>query len=122
MRNSMLTLALATLSLAGCAFGPNLAERMSMYVGQPESVLVAQLGVPNRKMTVDGVTYFAYVRHHVSYSPGSFCYGPAYYSYYGPVIPCNNFPPTYRYERCTVTFALEKKRVQSFTLRGDDCD
>jgi len=122
MRRLLLAAPLAGLALTGCTTGPSLAVKMSAYVGQPESVLVSNLGVPDRRLELDGVTYFAYVRHEISYWPGTFGYGPVYYGYYGPIFPGGGFPPYYRDYRCTATFAIKDKRVQSFTLRGNDCD
>ena len=121
MKNLVFAIPAIALGLAGCTVGPTQAQKMSAYVGQPVSVLVAQLGVPNRRITVNGVTYYAYVKHHISYSPGSYGVGPIYYAYYGPFAD-GGFPPSYNSETCTTTFALQGKLVRSFTLRGNDCD
>ncbi|HQT75385.1 MAG TPA: hypothetical protein PLX84_15785 [Acidiphilium sp.] len=120
-RKLVLAAPVAALMLAGCAVGPSLAERMSGYVGRPESALVAALGVPDRRITVDGTTYFAYVERSYSAQPGVGApfpgfYGPYYGPYYGPVFP----PATYT-RQCTVTFALKGGMVKTFTLRGNDC-
>lgn len=104
-------------ALAGCVVGPSLAEQMSVYVGVPESVLVAQMGVPNRKIDVDGTTYFAYLQRSFLYQPGFVPPYPGYYgAYYGPY-----FPPSATLQQCTVTFAIQGKMVKSFTLRGSAC-
>ena len=121
MRRILLAMPAVALGLAGCAVGPTHAEKMSALVGQPTSVLVARLGVPNRRITVGGVTYFAYVKRRVSYTSGSYGVGPIYYAYYGPFIG-GGFPPEYNSESCTTTFAIEGKLVRSFTLRGNDCN
>jgi hypothetical protein len=121
MNRSALAFPAMALGLVGCTMGPTHAEKMSAFVGQPVSVLVARLGVPNRRITVDGVTYFAYVKHHVSYTSGSYGVGPIYYAYYGPFAG-GGFPPEYNSESCTTTFALQGKLVRSFTLRGNDCN
>ena len=116
-RKLVLAAPVVALVLAGCAVGPSLAERMSAYVGRPESALVAALGVPDRKITVDGKTYFAYVERSYSYQPGFVPPYPGFYvPYYGPFFQ----PDTYT-RQCTVTFALEGGMVKSFTLRGNDC-
>jgi hypothetical protein len=109
----------AALALAGCAIGPSLAQQMSGYVGRPESVLVAQLGVPNRQIEVSGVTYFAYVHKSVGIQPRPFGYigvGAYYGPFYGPNIGAEAY-----IDECTTTFALKDKIVQSFMLRGNDC-
>jgi hypothetical protein len=124
MRNLMLSAAVLAVALTGCATGPNLAERMSQLVGQPEQVVIQQLGVPNRTMVVRGVTYLAYVRRNTEYIPGSFgsgtfmgpFYGPFFGSYYG-----GGFPPETIRNRCETTFAVSGGIVRSFALHGNDC-
>ncbi|HEX7389903.1 MAG TPA: hypothetical protein VF286_07305 [Acidiphilium sp.] len=113
--------ALATTTLAGCATGPGLAVRMSTYVGRPESTLIAGLGVPDRKITADGVTWFAYVNQQFHYSPGTYGMGPFFspWGFYGP--PFGGLPPTAYTTSCTVTFAIKGGMVMSYTLRGNDC-
>ncbi|MCF3947444.1 MULTISPECIES: hypothetical protein [Acidiphilium] len=124
MRKLILTAPLAAAALAGCATGPSLSERMSAYVGRPESALVAGLGVPNRRIDVAGVTYFAYVHRHFHYSSGSYGMGPFFYpvgGFYGPFYGDGGFPATAYTSSCTTTFALKNNIVQSFMLRGNDC-
>ena len=48
------------LALAGCQVGPGLATRLQAYVGQPETVLVQGLGIPNRTITSGGIKFLAY--------------------------------------------------------------
>ncbi|MDD2877474.1 MAG: hypothetical protein PHT60_10685 [Acidiphilium sp.] len=124
MRKFILAAPFAALALAGCAIGPSLAEQMSGYVGRPESVLVAQLGVPDRRIQVGDLTYFAYVHRSVQFDSGSFgygpFYGPAFGGYYGPFYG-GGFPAQTYTTECTTTFALKDQVVQSFTLRGNDC-
>ena len=59
------------LSLAGCAIGPSLATRLQAYVGQPESVLVQGLGVPNRTIATGGRKFVAYDWQSSTLIPGS---------------------------------------------------
>jgi hypothetical protein len=123
MRNVFLAAPLAAVALAGCAVGPSLAEQMSGYVGRPESVLVAQLGVPDRRIHVGGLTYFAYVHKSFHYQSGSFGYGGFggfYGPFYGPFYG-GGFPAEAYTNECTTTFTLKDKVVQSFALRGNDC-
>lgn len=123
MRKLILAAPLAALALSGCATGPSWAERMSAYVGRPESVLVAGMGVPDKRISVGGLAYFAYVRksfHYVGgggFGPSPFFYGfgPGYYGSWG------GFPAQAYTDECTTTFALKNQTVQSFTLRGNDC-
>jgi hypothetical protein len=126
MRKLMLSAPVLAMALAGCTTGPNLAERMSQLVGQPEQVVIEQLGVPSRTMKVKGVTYYAYVRRNTEYVPGSvgFGYGsfigpfngPFFGSYYG-----GGFPPETIRNRCETTFAISGGIVRSFALHGNDC-
>ncbi|MGC9269758.1 hypothetical protein [Acidiphilium sp.] len=124
MRKLILATPLAAVALAGCAVGPSLSEQMSSFVGRPESVLVAQLGVPDRRIHVGGLTYFAYEHRSFHYESGSFGYGPFYGpgfgGFYGPFYG-GGFPAEAYTNECTTTFALKNKIVQSFTLRGNDC-
>lgn len=113
----------AALALAGCTFGPSLAERMSAYVGRPESALVAQMGVPDKRIAVNGTTYLAYERGRPVYYGGPyFAPYPGWWGGY-PFHPMltPDYVPTYVYQSCTITFAVTKGLVRSFTLRGDDC-
>ena len=123
MRKLIMAAPLAAMALAGCATGPSLSERMSAFVGRPESVLVAGLGVPNRRIHTGGLTYFAYVHRQFHYDSGSYGAGPMFYPYggfYGPFFD-GGFPAQAYTDNCTTTFALKNKVVQSFTLRGNDC-
>ena len=126
MRKLILAAPVLATALTGCVTGPDLVERMSQLVGQPEQVVVQQLGVPNRILKVKGVTYYAYVRHSTEYVPGSvgFGYGnfigpfggPFFSSYYG-----GGFPPEAISDRCETTFAISGGIVRSFALHGNDC-
>lgn len=123
MRLLILAAPFAALALSGCVRGPSLAQQMSGYVGRPESVLVAQLGVPDRRIAVGDLTYFAYVHRAFHYQSGSIGAGPffaGYGGFYGPIF-APAFPTQANTEECTTTFALRHKIVQSFTLRGNDC-
>jgi hypothetical protein len=120
MRKAVLAAPVAALVLAGCVVGPSLAERMSGYVGRSESALVAGMGVPNRKIDVDGTTYFAYVQQDYQYQPGFAPASPYPYGFYGPFY-TPYFPPSAYVNQCTITFAIRDKMVKSFTLRGNAC-
>ena len=79
MRFSSLSLgapgALLLLGLASCQTGPTLSQRLHAYIGQPESVLVQGLGVPNRSITTDGITYLAYNWQNTQVIPGGAGWG-----------------------------------------------
>lgn len=128
MRNWTLAAPLLAIGLAGCVTGPSLAERMSQFVGQPEQVLVQDLGVPNRTVTVKGVTYMAYIHRSTEYIPGSYGYGPyGYPPFMGPFYwgggwgGWGGFPPQVATYSCETTFTVVNNLVRSFSLRGNGC-
>ncbi len=110
------------LALAGCATGPGLQSRLAAYIGAPETELVQNFGVPLRQINVNGVDYFAYQVRYQQVQPavtywGGAGWGPGWGPYGG-------FPSTSQYMQvwsCEATFALVKGRVESFILRGNDC-
>ncbi|GAB0112548.1 hypothetical protein [Acidisoma sp. C75] len=112
---------LAPLGLAGCATGPSLAQQMHALVGQPEQVIVQQLGVPNRSITAGGITYLAYQFQNTQVIPsGGFGFGWGGYDgwangFYAP-------PPTVIVTGCEATFQMGPGDVAvAVVLRGNDC-
>ena len=110
----------ALLSVSACATGPGLQSRMAAYTGASAETLVKDLGVPDKQITLDGVQYFAYDRHHTLVSPGFYAFSGYTPFYDGPFYDAG-FPPTVTEEGCETTFALRNNKVVSFTLRGNDC-
>lgn len=111
------------LLLAGCATGPSLQSKLAGYIGAPESVLVQQLGVPQRQIQVNGVNYLAY---QVRYSAQNTYVGPYWGAgpywggpFWGPYGPLQQDVQIWS---CEATFALKDDKVQSFSLRGNDCN
>lgn len=104
------------LALAGCQTGPSWQSRMAAYVGANSQVLVQDLGVPDKQITVNGMEYFAYERHRVDVIPGSYFGGwglfggPGFYN-----------PPQVTEYSCETTFTLKDNKVLNFALRGNDC-
>jgi hypothetical protein len=118
---------LALGGLAGCATGPTLAQRMHALVGQPESVLVQQLGVPNRTITAGGVKYLAYTYQNTQVVPGSSFgfgwggYGP-WGGGYGPWGGSFYAPPSVIVTGCEATFQMGPGDVAvAVVLRGNNC-
>ncbi len=119
----------ALAALAGCATGPSLQTRMAVYIGANTQTLVQNLGVPDRRMTVNGIEYLAYDQQSAVVSPWAYSggyygsYGWPYYgsrfypNAYGPGIPSRVF-----FYGCETTFMVKNDKVLSFTLRGNDCD
>lgn len=113
------------LALAGCATGPSLESQMAAYIGSSETDLVQKLGVPAKQITVNDVTYLAYdVRHQTQLQPGGYVWGGPYWPGWGPypyTIARPMAPQDIQVWSCEVTFVLAEGKVQSFTLRGNDC-
>ena len=114
-------LALLLPALAACQVGPSLATRLQPYVGQPESVLVQGLGVPNRTITTAGVTFLAYDWQSstvIAGNPGFVGWG------WGGFGPWGGWgtPATVITTGCEATFQLTPTdTVAGFTLRGNAC-
>src|SRR5690242_8248958 len=101
--------------LAGCV--DQLAERqayLSRFVGQPETVLLQQMGVPARSYETSDMKYLAYDEHRVDIIPAFPTYGPFFMGWYG-----GGFPPQVVDLQCETTFAVSDGTVKSFTLRGN---
>ena len=124
MRNRLLKFALVgLLAMAGCAYDPAIrTARLQPFIGQPVTVLVANLGVPSRIYETGGVQFLAYVERRVDYLPGTPAdYPPGYgwpYAPYG----YGGFPPQVVEYTCETTFAVVQDRVASFSFRGNACN
>jgi hypothetical protein len=110
--------------LAGCATGPSLQTRMISYMGAPEDKLVQSLGVPDKQITVNGVTYLAYIRQTaqvqpspiVGFGPWGGPYGPYYGGFYGATL-----PSTIQVWSCETTFTIQSGHVANVTFKGNAC-
>jgi hypothetical protein len=103
--------------LAGCV--DQLAERqayLSHLVGQPETTLLQQMGVPTRTYETAGMKFLAYDEHRVDIISAFPMYGPFFMGWYG-----GGFPPQVIDQQCETTFAVSDGTVRSFTLRGNAC-
>ena len=106
-----------TALVAGCE--NQLAVRqayLSQFVGQPESTVVRQMGVPARSYEAGGVKYLAYNEHRIDIIPTFPSYSPFFTGWYG-----GGFPPQVVELRCETTFEVADGTVKSFTLRGNAC-
>jgi hypothetical protein len=102
--------------LAGCV--NQLAARqafLNQFIGQPESTLVQQMGVPTRSIETDGVKYLAYTESRTDVIPGAPGYGWGW-GWYG-----GGIPPQVVTLTCETTFSVSGGVVQSYTLRGNAC-
>ncbi|HEY6440896.1 MAG TPA: hypothetical protein VIY55_12810 [Acetobacteraceae bacterium] len=103
--------------VAGCV--DQLAARqayLSRFIGQPEVVLVQQMGVPARTYATSGMKYLAYDEHQVDIVPAFPSYSPFFTGWYG-----GGFPPQVIDLQCETTFEVSDGTVRSFTLRGNAC-
>lgn len=102
---------------AGCE--NQLAARqawLSHFVGQPEGVVVQQMGVPARTYETGGVKYLAYNEHRINIIPAFPAYSPFFTGWYA-----GGLPPQVIELQCETTFEIAGGTVQSFTLRGNAC-
>jgi hypothetical protein len=89
---------------------------LSRFVGQPESVLVQQMGVPARSFETGGVRYLAYDEHRIDIVPSGPTFAPNFLGWYGA-----SFPPQIIEWKCETTFEVAGETVKSFMLRGKAC-
>src|SRR3954467_6971343 len=86
--------------LTGCVNQLAVREaRLGQLVGQPEAVLVQQMGVPTRAYETGGVKYLAYLEQRLEVMPSFPSYGPYFMGWYG-----GGFPPQVLDLRCETTF------------------
>jgi hypothetical protein len=115
MRRAILLLLAAQVT----ACGDQLAARqayLAHFVGQPESVVVQQMGVPTRTFETGGVRYLAYNQHRIELIPAFTAYGPFFPGWYG-----GGLPPQVVELQCETTFEVAEGTVRAFTLRGNAC-
>ena len=118
------TVVIALLGLAACSGGFDRAAYLNTLVGQDETALVRQLGVPSRVFDTPGHHFLAYRQQRVDYIPGGPFFGGGYgrgfgYGYGGLGF---GFPPEIVERQCETTFDVVGGRVQSWALRGDACN
>jgi hypothetical protein len=111
-------LLLSVALLCGCVMS-NLPARqayLGQFVGEEETDVVREMGVPNRVIETGGHRFLAYVeqRSDVLPSTGIGFYGPQW-GYGGP------FPAQVIQRVCETTFEIEDGKVLGFTLRGNAC-
>lgn len=113
------------LLLAGCATGPGLRTRMISFMGASETQLVQALGVPDKQITVSGVSYLAYVRSRAQVQPspviGFGGWGGPWGPYSGGFAAASLPAPVLVYS-CETTFTVKDGRVVNVGFKGNDCD
>ena len=99
---------------AGCARqGPSALDvKLASMVGQSETALVRQLGVPNRTLETGGHRFVAYVERRQSLVPGGGYWGPPWWGWSGTQVVTQS---------CVITFEIEADKVKGYSYRGDGC-
>lgn len=107
--------------LAACTVGPppDPRARFLPLIGQPESALIAKLGVPTRSFTSGATTTLAYDSRRVDVVPGY--YGPGLWNPWG-FGPGPYWPPQAYRRGCEVDFAVVASVVKSVRVIGGPCD
>ncbi len=109
---------LAVLVLAASADPAAIARhqaRLNAFIGESETDLVRQLGVPSRSFDSDGHRFLAYSTSQVDIWPGPPLIGFGRYGYGG------GFPPQVVQWRCDTTFELVDGHVVTWKQRGNNC-
>lgn len=110
-------LLLLPLLLAACATEPPLEVRLQPLVGKTEVELVQVLGVPNATYEAGGDRFLQYEDQTSTIYPGDPFFPGRYRRFGGPIYS----PPLVVTRTCAITFALQDKRVASFSFRGNGC-
>jgi hypothetical protein len=113
---------IATLLLAGCATPP--AEdgqaAAGKMVGQSETDLVRQMGIPTRAFETDGHRFLAYLERHVDITPATGPWAP-FWGWWGAGSYGPDTAPMVVDFVCETTFEVAGGKVQSFQRRGNAC-
>ena len=124
MRLPFLVSALAVvLGLSACSGRADRSAYLNTLIGQQETELLRQLGVPTRTFDTGGHRFLAYEEQHSSEIFGG-GFGGGLGSFYGRGFAGFGFagyPVEVVTYRCETTFEIENQRVTSWALRGNDC-
>lgn len=115
--------ALAVMGLVACAPRVDRRAYLSALVGQPETELIRQLGVPSRTYDTAGRRFVAYSERRTGIYGGPFFGGVSGgFGYFGGGYGLYGAFPAQVVERgCETTFELGEGRVLSWALRGNAC-
>ncbi len=115
MRKRSVCLALATLTLSGCATEITWRRRAGLdyFVGKDTPALMASLGQPTRHWTTADAEYFAFDYHAKLWMPGE----PGVRTPDTEVA----FGPWIDDRKCTTSFKIEAGRVAAWSIDGDGC-
>ncbi len=113
---------LTALLLTACVdTGAQRRAYLTSLIGQPETTVIQQLGVPSRSFEAGGHRYLAYDERRVDVIPppplfGGGFYGAGFGYGYG-----YGFAPEIVERGCETTFDIVAGRVQTWTLHGSLC-
>ena len=110
--------------MACCGYG--VAARrayLASLVGQNETELVRQFGVPTRTYEAGGRKFLAYDQRRLDIIPsGPFFGGYGGFGHFGPGFGLYGaFPPAVVERGCETTFEVDGGRVARWSLRGNTC-
>jgi hypothetical protein len=99
---------------AGCApQGPSkLDVKLASMVGESETDVVRQFGVPMRTIETGGHRFIAYFESRQQLVPGVGPWGPPWWGWSGSAVITRS---------CEVTFEIDAGKVKGYSLRGDGC-
>ena len=116
----MIAVLLALPLLAACTQPPppDRQAQLQPLVGQTETDVVRQMGIPARSFDVNGHRFLAYLDRSVTVVPGQGPWQPFWsgWWYHGPDV-----APEVVDRICETTFEITAGRVQSYQLRGNAC-
>jgi hypothetical protein len=106
--------------VSACTTPPpeNRQAMLQPLVGQSETEVVRQLGVPTRSFEADGHRFLAYMQRSVTVQPGTGAWESFWglWWFHGPDV-----PPEIVDLVCETTFEISAGKVQSYQLRGNAC-
>ena len=111
------------LLLGACTAGVDRAAYLNGLVGQPQTEIVRQLGVPTRTFTAGNHTFLAYEQQKSStiYGGGPFFAGGFGSTYGGGFGAFSSFPAEVVPRSCETTFEIVDDRVLTWAVRGNAC-
>ena len=118
----LLTPFLAILAIAGCATTENFEKKVSVYVGQTETQLVAAEGIPASMYENEGTRYLTYTRTESGVIPGTPPVISTTYIAGKPYTRSSGGTQTIGYTNsCSVTFTIVNKIVTGYQYKGNSC-
>lgn len=124
---TLAVLSATILAAAGCTdFAAQRAASLNALVGQPETAVVAQFGVPAKTFEAGGHRYLAYTATRSEVIGGGGFYGGGFGGYgygggYGGIGAFTTIPTEIVARTCETSFDIVAGRVQGWALHGNAC-